>query len=278
MSSIGLNIVFSKPFSIESEQFKNRIKDFQPEFSEVKIDEKLNDGFYHSKISWGNHVVSVLIFGYPMPSEVLMACIDSATYDPSIKEEAKNHKAHALLHYMGSDASVMEQYIAMTSIAFCISNENALIIMNERARTSMPCSWFSHVNYDERMEFLRRIPVSFLYCGVVNYLDCQARRWSRTYGVEAFNLPNLAIPVDELKCEINPVIFFGDILPYHINNSKKLEIGHTSEYGKLHFVLRAPHKNEEALLDEEGSVLVFEPVRKTFLSRFRPFFRRILYR
>lgn len=262
----NLNVVFADTLAITPEQVITSLQKFHPEFARARIGTGIpalseEEGIF-LEIICDNHKVRVFGVDAPVPDAVIQTCVMPAHYDSAFKEQIINHQSHIILFYENNNTPMLEQYAVLTAIAAALVPLGAIGVLNETAHTSFPAQFLispSDANTD-RMEYIRAIPLLILYCGLVHYQLESGEQWSRTYGAEKFNLPNLAVRITDAINNLNVFSFFSSILDYCAQDGNLPQPGHTSEYEGYHFTIRSPHGNEYYFQDEEGQVLVFEPM------------------
>ena len=66
---------------------------------------------------WGNHVVRLVGFDAPYPSEALEACVAPAHYGQDLKQQVRASRSHVILYYAGHEANPLDQYVALAAVA-----------------------------------------------------------------------------------------------------------------------------------------------------------------
>jgi Domain of unknown function (DUF4261) len=218
---------------------------------------------------WGDHVVQFVGFSVPMPKEVVERCVQPAHYGQALKQQARAHKAHALLYYGGREEDPLEQYVALAVVAGTLGAHGALVVLNEAAHTSFPAQALAPGRVEgDLLENLRGLPIPVLYGGFVKYnLPDSPDVWMRTYGNHLLGLPDLAFRAkghDQGEWVFNT---FSNILTYLRESGARFGVGHTMQVGDdTYLKLRAPRK-EEYFLESDGELFVAELITADQVNR-----------
>src|SRR5262249_41255966 len=218
---------------------------------------------------WGNHVIQLVGFDAPMPTDSVELCVAPSHYGQPLKEQARAHKSHVLLWYAGQEESVIEQFVALAAVAGGLDRFGAMVVLNESGHTSFPTAALSveGINGD-MMEQLRTLPLPALYCGFVKYdIPRDSHVWMRTYGGHVPDLPDFAAYTNGHHEGQRYFEMFDSIMRYMLNSGKRLAAGHTMQIGANDYLrCRAPTK-DEPWLDSKGEMLVVEVIRADQINR-----------
>jgi len=212
---------------------------------------------------WGPHVLQLVGFDVPMPAGAVEACVAPSHYGPDLKDQARAHRSHLLLWYVGRAKSVVEQYVALTAFAAVLAEFGAVVVLNEDARTSFPAAALTGQDEEaDRLDLLRTLPLPILYCGFVKYnVPNDTRVWMRTYGGHVLGVPDLAVYAAGHHEGERYFSMFDAILRYMLDSGKLLAAGHTMQVGADDYLrCRAP-RPDETWLESKGDVLLVEIIR-----------------
>src|SRR4029453_12711334 len=138
---LSLQVLFDEGLPLNSAALSASLRGYDPGLAAAhfEIDEEAAAaGQTFGLAGWGDHVIKLVAFDVPMPSEAVESCIRPAHYGPELKERARAHRAHAVLLYAGRDDSPLEQYVALAAVAGSLAPFGASAVLNETARTSFP--------------------------------------------------------------------------------------------------------------------------------------------
>jgi hypothetical protein len=260
---IGLDVLFANKPKLNSQNLSSAMRTFHSSMRSAKaeIDPALAaEGKFLGLVGWGKHVIRLVGFDLPMPKDATEACIAPAHYPQDLKQRAREHQAHLLLYYAGSEDSILEQYVALAAFSGVLARLGAIVVLNEAAHTSFPADALTGDRVDgDIIELLRTLPLLILYCG---FVKCEVERvpgvWMRTYGCHLFGLPDFAAHAPGHDHGQRFFDTFENVLAYLRNSGSKLASGHTAQVGPNDYLrFRAPTADER-FLDSEREIFVAE--------------------
>jgi hypothetical protein len=264
---LSLQLLFAGPLALDGPAITRSLRAYHREMAGAVCDFEpatAAQGTPLGLLGWDRHVVRLVGFNLPMPPAVVERCVQPAHYRQDLKEEARGHKAHALLYYAGYEESAHEQYVALAAAAGALAEHGAVMVLNEAAHISFPARALARSGAssdDVIMELLHGL-LLHLYCG---FVKCQVQDvpgvWMRTYGGHLLGLPDLAFHAAGHEQGQETFNIFQSVLGYVLNSGAALGAGHTMQVGQDVFMrLRAPTE-EEGFLDSEGELFVAEMIR-----------------
>jgi len=210
-------------------------------------------------VEWGDHRVRLAGFDAPMPYGPVEACVGPAMVAPPVKQDAKLHRSHALLYYTGTHGDPLERYVALGVVASALARLDAIVVMNEEARTAVPALDLIPEDGEDLLRTLRGLPLPYLYGGFVKLDVGDAERpWVRTFAAHRFGLPDLAYHLSGHSETSQAFRLFAGMLGYLRQSGERFEPGDGIDLGgegKLR--LRAP-TDAEWYLESDGTMLVVE--------------------
>jgi hypothetical protein len=231
--------------------------------------EKEANGASLGLAGWGKHVIRLVTFPAPMPSEAVAKCVQPAHYPQEVKAKALGHNAHSLLYYAGYEDDPREQYVALAVVAGVLGEVGALVVLNESAHTSLPTSvLFNKDVASDRLDVLRAFPLLILFCGFVKYeVEGFKGVWMRTYGNHLLGVPDLAYRAKGHFQGQWVFDTFGHILNYLLESGARFEAGETMQLeAEAYFRFRLP-KRKEYFLESEGELFVLEAIGADEINR-----------
>lgn len=210
-------------------------------------------------VEWGAHRVRLAGFDAPMPYGPVEACVGPAMVAPPVKQDAKLHESHALLYYAGTHPDPLERYVALGAVASALARLDAIVVLNEEARTAVQALDLIPDEGEDLLRTLRGLPLPYLYAGFVK-LDVgdPDRPWVRTFAAHRLGLPDLARHLESHRETSRAFRVFAGMLGYLRQSGERFEPGDGIDLGgegKLR--LRAPTESEW-YLESEGTMLVVE--------------------
>ena len=259
--SIGLSVVFKGPLNFDKDKVLDKLRFLDSSITNVDYETPAGDleqGVF-ALVSWGKHVVRLIGFNTPFPADVLETCVAPAHYSQDIKDQIRKNDSHIILYYKGNDEDVLEQYLALSRLAACFDEFNALAVINEDAHSSLPTNVLSDLLSDENSAKSLCDCLPLFFCGFVKYILEDAKGvWMRTYNADAFGLPDFAVLANNHDEGSYYFDMFGNILSYLRQSGATMNPGDTMEIGDNKMLsLRAPQEDEYFLKDK-GNVLVVE--------------------
>ena len=259
--SIGLSVVFKGSLNFDKDKLLDKLRFLDSSITNVDYETPAGDleqGVF-ALVSWGKHVVRLIGFNAPFPADVLETCVAPAHYSQDIKDQIRKNDSHVILYYKGNDEDVLEQYLALSRLAACFDEFNALAVINENAHSSLPTNVLSDLLSDENSAKSLCDCLPLFFCGFVKYILEDAKGvWMRTYNADAFGLPDFAVLANNHDEGSYYFDMFGNILSYLRQSGATMNPGDTMEIGDNKMLsLRAPQKDEYFLKDK-GNVLVVE--------------------
>ena len=260
-SGVSLSIVFKGELNIDNDKLLTKLKSIDPTIKDIRYEipyGQLEAGIC-ILVSWGKHIIRIIGLNAPYPKDALELCVAPASYSQEIKQQVYESDSHLLLYYVGYDQDVLEQYLALTRLAACFEQFNALAVINESAHTSLPVSAIhGMVTEKDGLTTLGQcLPI--LFCGFVKYeIENTKGIWMRTYGAHIFGLPNFAALANSYEESGYYFDMFNNILNYLRQSQATMKPGDTMEMGDNRMMsLRAP-QDDEYFLKDKGDLLVIE--------------------
>ena len=260
-SPVGLSIVFKGALDINNDKLLTQLKSIDPTIKDIRYEMpfgQLEEGIC-LLVSWGKHVIRIYGLNAPYPKDVLELCVTPANYGQEIKQQIYESDSHLLLYYVGYEQDVLEQYLALTHLAACFEQFNALAVINEDAHTSLPVNFINALasENDGLTTLVACLPL--LFCGFVKYeIENIKGIWMRTYGANKFGLPNFAALANSYEESDYYFDMFSNILNYLRQSKATMNPGDTMEMGENRMMsLRAP-KDDEYFLKDQGDLLIIE--------------------
>ena len=262
---IGLDVLFADKPSLNSQNLSSAMRSFHSSMrsANAEIEGALaEEGTMFGLVGWGKHVIRLVGFDLPMPQDAAEACIAPAHYPQDLKRRAREHKAHLLLYYAGSEDSIIERYVALAALSGVLSKLGAIVVLNEAAHTSFPAAALSGDGVGgDILELLRTLPLLILYCG---FVKCEVEGirgvWMRTYGCNLSGLPDFAAHAPGHDHGQRFFDMFDNILAYLRSSGSKLAPGHTAQVGPDDYLrFRAPTADER-FLNSNGEIFVAETI------------------
>ena len=260
-NAISVSIVFSGALNINNDELLAKLKSINPTIKDIRYETpfgQLEEGMC-ILVSWGKHVIRVFGLNAPYPKAVLETCVAPASYSQEIKQQVYESDSHLLLYYVGYEQNVLEQYLALTRLAVCFEQFNALAVINEDAHTSLPVNFINSLASEKDGLTTLGECLPLLFCGFVKYeIENIKGIWMRTYGANKFGLPNFAALANSYEESEYYFDMFSNILNYLRQSQATMNPGDTMEMGDNRMMsLRAP-QDEEYFLKDQGDLLVIE--------------------
>ncbi|CAO3863918.1 DUF4261 domain-containing protein [Achromobacter mucicolens] len=257
---LSLQVLFAEPLAITEAALADALRAYHPTMAKARAEIAPDMPEFLGMAGWDKHVVRLVGFNAPYPKDALEACVAPSHYPAAMKDEVRAHASHIILYYAGFETDPLEQYVALAAVAGALTGFKALAVLNEHAHTSLPAGVFAAESLgEESMDFLRTLPLNMLYCGFVKYeVEGVQGVWMRTYGGDAFGLPDFAaLAAGHDEGEVYSTTF-NNIMSYMLESGAELAAGHTMQIGEdAYMKLREPAQ-EEYFLDGPGQVLVAE--------------------
>lgn len=257
---LSLQVVFAAPLAIGEAALADALRAYHPSMQEARAEIAPDMPEFLGMVGWDKHVVRLVGFNAPYPQDALETCVAPSHYPAAVKDEVRAHASHIILYYAGFETDPLEQYVALAAVAGALTGFKALAVLNEHAHTSLPAGVFAAESLgEESMDLLRTLPLNMLYCGFVKYeVEGVQGVWMRTYGGDAFGLPDFAALATGHGEGETYSTMFNNIMSYMLESGAELAAGHTMQIGENAYMkLREPAK-EEYYLDGPGPVLVAE--------------------
>ncbi|WPG38209.1 DUF4261 domain-containing protein [Variovorax sp. EBFNA2] len=257
--TVALTVLFADALTIDVAALAQALRAYHRSTGDARCEITEEPGPFLALAGWKNHVVRMVGFDVPMPAESVEVCVAPAHYPQELKAQVRAHRSHVILYYAGYEASVLEQYVALATVAGALARLGALVVLNESAHTSLPAAVFDADIEGDSIELLRDLELPALYCGFVKYeVEGVQGVWMRTYGAHHFGQPDFAALAEGHHEGEKYFELFGNVLRYLIDSGAEMGAGHTMQVGEDKFLrLRAPLE-AEYFLDGPEAVLVAE--------------------
>lgn len=210
-------------------------------------------------IEWENQTIKLVQFDEPMPYGPVESCVGPALLPPPMKVDAAQHRAHILLYYAGTHADALERFAVLCAVAGVLARFDAIVVLNEEARTAAPASDLVPDPGEDALETYRTLPIPYLLGGFVKMDAGNAERpWIRTFANHRLNLPNLARQLTGHEQTASTFQLFAGMLGYLRTMEETFTAGDDIDLGDgAKLTLREPME-AEWFLDSEGPMLVLE--------------------
>ena len=208
------------------------------------------------EVTFGQHIVKLLHSLDPMPYGPVETCVGPALIPPPMKVDAKQHGSHTLLYYSGIDTDAMEQFVALCAVAGALARFDAIVILNEEARTACPALDLIADDGEDVLATYRNLPIPYLLGGFVKMqVGTDTRPWVRTFANQRLNLPNLATQLHSHEETGATFELFAGLLGYLRKMNETFTAGDSIDLGNRKLSLRKPTE-AEWWLDGDGVLVV----------------------
>jgi len=260
---VCLQVLFTAeklPFTAEALQ--KALRTYDPLLQEARCEIESSGDEMLGLIGWGQHVIKLVGFSAPFPTASVEQCVAPAHYPDPVKQEIRSSASHLLLYYGGYVEDVFEQYLALAVAAGAIASFGATGVLNETAHSSLPAALLNDAEVKgQACAMLGSLPLLALFCGFVKYeVEGTQGVWMRTYGAEAFGLPNFATLATGHHEGEEFFELFGSILDYLRTSHAVMEAGHTMQVGEDTFMRARNATQAEYFLHDITPVLVAEMI------------------
>jgi hypothetical protein len=209
-------------------------------------------------VTFGPHLIKLLHSLEPMPYGPVETCVGPALIPPPMKVDAKLHGSHSLLYYSGKDTDPMEQFVALCTVAGALARFDAIVVLNEEARTACPALDLIPDDGEDVLATYRNLPIPYLLGGFVRMnVGDDPKPWVRTFANQRLNLPNLATQLRSHEETGSTFELFAGLLGYLRKMNETFTAGDTLDLGDRKLSLREP-VDAEWWLDSDGPLLVVE--------------------
>jgi Domain of unknown function (DUF4261) len=262
-SRVGLQLLFSGELDLEPAAVTRALRKYHSTMAAASCEidaTAAGNGTPIGLLGWGRHVMKIVGFDVPMPSEVVEKCVQGAHYGADLKAKARAHKSHVLLYYAGQETGALEQYVALAAACGVLSRFGAIVVLNEAGHTSLPAAVLAGGEGDI-LELLHSLPIPMLYSGFVKF-DVEGVKgvWMRTFGNHLLGLPDFAHLAKGHHEGEATFEMICHLLSYLQSSGATFAPGHTMQVGDDTFLkARAPAK-EEYFLESDGELLVLEKI------------------
>ena len=260
---LSLQLLHEGQLCLQSDEMTAALRSYHTSMATARceIDQALSEeGKIFGLAGWGSHVIKLVGFDCPMPTEAVESCIAPSHYPQQLKDRARSHSGHVLLYYAGYESSPYEQYVALAAVAGALSDLGVIVVLNESAHTSFPAAALSDAEVDgDIIELLRTLPLAILYCGFVKYeVEGMSGVWMRTYGAHLLELPDFAAYASGHDEGQRYFDIFENIFAYLKDSGAVLGAGHTMQVGEHEFLKCRERTEDEYFLESDGDLLVAE--------------------
>lgn len=261
-NALSLQVVFNRPLDIGAAELTAALRRYDPSMGAARCEIEEEVEQFLALAGWGSHVVKMIGFEHPFPSDALESCVAPSHYPEEIKDEVRQQSSHILLFYAGYDSDPLEQYVALAVVACALARFGALAVLNEGACTSLPAAVFTDEDLvEDALDILRSLPLTALFCGFVKYqVEAVPGVWMRTYGCDAFGQPDFAVLAAGHHEGQRYMDIFNNVLGYLIQSGAQMDAGHTMQIGETEFMRLRDPAEDEYYLHGPSRVLVVEVI------------------
>jgi len=264
---VGYFMLFADEPDLDADGLTLALRSYHPDLDRAKAelfhfsaeDPQPDLPMFVGLMGWGRHVIQVVGFRGPVPTEIFEACVVPSHIVSELRDEARRHRGHVLLNYAGFDPDPLERYVALTIASIALARMGGLLLLNHPARTAFPAEALTADDPEvDAIVGLRVMPLPLLYLGFVKIeLEGQDGVWMRTFGGHLMNLPDLAYRVESHKRGSEVFDLFSTMLGFMHGNEAAFHEGDSVRFDEdgPGFTLRVPTA-EENWLTSEGTMLV----------------------
>lgn len=212
-----------------------------------------------ARIIWGEHGVTLAVFGAAMPAAAIDACLRAALLPEEVKADARAHRSHVLLYYAGSDLRPLAQLVALAAVAGALAEFGAIVTLNEEARAAiLSTDLLPDRPGEDMMAVLRGLPVPYLYGGFAKMvLSDSGAVWMRTFANPRLGLPNFAYHAAGHAEGQATFQLFTALAGYLLESGATFAAGESLRLDDAIYTLRLPEASEW-WLDGPGPLWVLE--------------------
>lgn len=263
---VSLQVLFDGALPSKASALQDCLRRYHASLSKAQVEmsqETGPDGNLFGLAGWGKHVVRLVGFSVPMPTEPVETCVAPAHYPQALKARARSHASHLLMYYAGHETAVIEQYVSLAAVGGALSGLGASVILNEAGHTSFPAAALAASDDGDILELLRTLPLPILYCGLVKY-EVQGIDgvWMRTHGAQLLGLPNFAVHADGHHQGQEQFDRLTTILTYLNESKAHVGAGHTMEIGPNDLIRLRAATPFEPFLQDENPLLVIDRIER----------------
>ncbi len=210
------------------------------------------------EVRFGSHIIKMLHSLEAMPYGPVETCVGPALIPPPMKVDAKQHKSHTLLYHSGDEPDAMEKFVALCAVAGALARFDAIVVLNEEARTACPALDLIPDEGEDVLATYRNLPIPYLLGGFVKMnVGDDPKPWVRTFANQRLNLPNLATQLSSHEETGSTSELFAGLLGYLRKMNETFTACDTLDLGDRKLTLREP-TDAEWWLDSDGVLLVVE--------------------
>ncbi len=275
---LSYQVLFMTPLDLDADAIELALRNYHPDLAQARSElmelppEEENPNEAHSLIGlvgWKNHVIKLIGFNALLPESVYEACVRPAHFSQQLKADAREHRSHVLLFYAGHETDPLEQYVALTVLAAALARFDAILVLNEAARSAFPAEALLADEPDQdRLEQLRGLPIPLLYGGFIKIeVEGTEGVWMRTFGNTLLGLPDLAMLRMGHDQGVETFEVFSNMLAYLRASGSEFAPGHTMQIGQHDYLRLREPATQEWWLNSEGQLLVVEQIEPDQINR-----------
>ena len=111
---LSVTVVFDGPLQVDIAALTAALRTYHPSMKQARVETEPTLEQVFGLAGWGSHVVRLVGFDSPYPSEALEACVAPAHYGQDLKQQVRASRSHVILYYAGHEANPLDQYVART--------------------------------------------------------------------------------------------------------------------------------------------------------------------
>jgi hypothetical protein len=209
---------------------------------------------------WDEHRVAMVAMDAPVSQEILARTVAVSPMPEDLRVAMAAHRAAIRLLYVGDDESPLGQLTALYQVAVALLLRDGLGVVNERAALAQPAelvlSYLPQLGGDP--------PPLNMWIGVVTYEregEGAARSYlMRTYGLEQFGLPELAIYMASRSLADDTYHILLNVALYMVEGGPSLQMstGHNVEFLNHTYLFTDPPGSGPEFTGPTGVLLLIE--------------------
>ncbi len=192
--------------------------------------ELAQEGIVNADINLGIHKIKVVGFSAAVPEKVGQMALDCCNWSPDDKQAMRAHSHHMVVYYEGGSLDIVEQFLALYTLACCFIDDGLLAIMDIAAWNCVPVHAIKQLMHSElRNNCDEDLPL-VLWTGFAKIFVSDSEVWLCSKGFHRFGVMDFAW-FGTME-DVNEVYeLFHGLFSYVRNEKAKLKVGDTAQFG-----------------------------------------------
>jgi hypothetical protein len=218
-------------------------------------DDVSEGGSLHAIVAFDEHRMRLVGFDMPTPSSAIGQSIDCAQWPPADKQALRDHRAHLVVIYLGSDPDPTERLLALLRLAATFVGSGLLGVVDASAWNCIPARALGEITRPEMLSACKQALPIGICTGFAKFFKSPEEVWFCSKGLHRWGVVDFAFFGKPSEGQEIAQMFSG-LFDYARRSRAVLKAGNTAEFGAVQLRFEAVTEYPEFLEGPLGTLVV----------------------